>query len=564
MKRTLLLLAACLALSCDATTAPLAEKLTADELDAIAQLTELAVSNPESPPSPGHGLLHDQSGSVHVALFWNGRRVGESWSNAGPWEQGIFHAIASQGQEEVDRVELFLPTQSQKMTKSTLPAHKYEGGLVGLDLNGDRRAPSSLVMKGRTLTSLVDARLLNMEPGQKLDVSLIHGYQVLVDLPSHQATELYRCNELLEGKPDLGLLAHGLGDWLTAHVDQDGRLPYVYLPATDLSSVRSVVEVREWLATWALARLNPRSAAFQRNLAFQIKESVREEGQLAWVYEPNGKACLGPVALAGLALLESGQRRDLEDRFFRATQSLRKPDGSFLTFHEPAGRGDGQDYYPGETLLFWAARYERQPDPALLEALMASFRYYRELHLKGRRPAFIPWQTQAAARLYRRTRDPWLAEWIFEMNDWLLPMQQWDSGEPPDSKGQFYSPEHPEWGAPHASATAVYLEGLASALEVARLVGDTERAERYEETIRRGLHNLAQLQYRGSVSSYLAVRPERARGALKTAPFDVRVRIDNVAHALNACLTLQELGVIPREPSPHGNDDGLRTASPTP
>lgn len=36
-------------------------------------------------------------------------------------------------------------------------------------------------------------------------------------------------------------------------------------------------------------------------------------------------------------------------------------------------------------------------------------------------------------------------DWIFEMNDWLLPFQQWEQVKAEDCKGRFYDPDKP-WG----------------------------------------------------------------------------------------------------------------------
>jgi len=59
----------------------------------------------------------------------------------------------------------------------------------------------------------------------------------------------------------------------------------------------------------------------------------------------------------------------------------------------------------------------------------------------------------------------------FEMNDWLLQMQQWEGLAYEDMKGRFFNPNKP-FGPPHASSTAVYLEGLIDAYTLAKEVGD--------------------------------------------------------------------------------------------
>jgi hypothetical protein len=137
---------------------------------------------------------------------------------------------------------------------------------------------------------------------------------------------------------------------------------------------------------------------------------------------------------------------------------------------------------------------------------MRSFRYYRDWHLgENRNPAFVPWHTQAYFMVWQETRDPELRDFIFEMNDWLLSIQQGQEDVPyADLAGRFYAP-HGRYGPPHASSTGVYLEGLSDALRLTRAVGDSERTENYD-------------------------------AAIRTTVYDNRIRCDNVQHGLMGAL----------------------------
>ena len=70
-------------------------------------------------------------------------------------------------------------------------------------------------------------------------------------------------------------------------------------------------------------------------------------------------------------------------------------------------------------------QYEKKRDADLLARFMQSFRYYSQWHRENRNPAFVPWHTQAYYLMWRKTQDPDLSGFIFEMNDWLLGLQQW-------------------------------------------------------------------------------------------------------------------------------------------
>ena len=125
------------------------------------------------------------------------------------------------------------------------------------------------------------------------------------------------------------------------------------------------------------------------------------------------------------------------------------------------------------------------------------------------------------------------ADFVFEITDWLLPMQQWD-GLPTDLRGRFYNPKRPEFGPPHASSTGVYLEGLADAEALARATGDWSRASAYERAIRRGLRALRQLQFRDERDAFYVSERKRVMGALRIEVYDNEIRVDSAGHALTA------------------------------
>jgi heterodisulfide reductase subunit A-like polyferredoxin len=127
------------------------------------------------------------------------------------------------------------------------------------------------------------------------------------------------------------------------------------------------------------------------------------------------------------------------------------------------------------------------------------------------------------------------------MNDWLLPMQQWNDGLAPDLWGRFYDPLHPDYGPPHASSTGIYLEGLADALALAQDCGDGARAAAYRRAIWRGLRSLRQLQFVDDVDMFYVSKRRKVTGALRTEAYDNEVRIDNLAHALLALLKLARM-----------------------
>jgi hypothetical protein len=418
-------------------------------------------------------------------------------------------------------------------------------------------------------------------------IQVFEAKQVLIRLkPQIKATTMHRGNRVIPLENLSGAvladLTLGMGQWLMRQVQMDGRIVYKYFPSRgEESSANNLI--RQFMATLSLiryARFTSQEAhriLAKHNLDYNLKQFYRteetSEGETLGFVEYDGKVKLGAIALAALAILTYSEQADLPDAAFvlpeyqeifnglcRTIDHLWQPDGSFRTFYKPGDRNDNQNFYPGEALLFWATLYQHNQDAQLLSRCYTSFHYYQDWHDQHRNPAFIPWHTQAYTLLYQATGDQRFLEFIFAMNDWLLPMQQWDSARYPDVQGRFYHPEHPEYGPPHASSTGVYLEGLADAYQLAVQTGDTHRASQYQQVIWRGLRSIRQLQFRDDIDLFYISKPERVHGGIRTAVYDNVIRVDNVQHCLLAALKLLQL---PDFTQPHAGTANLHTPQPT-
>jgi hypothetical protein len=415
--------------------------------------------------------------------------------------------------------------------------------------------------------------------------------QVLIRLqPQITAITMHRGNrviplEKLSGQV-LADLTLGMGQWLMRQVQMDGRMVYKYFPSQGKESSANNL-IRQFMATLSLiryARFTNQEAHWvlaRHNLDYNLKQFYRTEetsaGETLGFVEYGGKVKLGAIALAALAILDYStpgnpqeealvlpEYRPIFDGLCRTIDHLWQPDGSFRTFYKPGDRNDNQNFYPGEALLFWATLYQHNQDAQLLERCYTSFNYYRDWHRQHRNPAFIPWHTQVYTLLYQATGDRQFLEFIFEMNDWLLPMQQWDGARYPDVQGRFYHPEHPEYGPPHASATGVYLEGLADAYQLAVQTGDSHRASQYRQVIWRGLRSIRQLQFRDEIDLFYISKPERVHGGIRTTVYDNVIRVDNVQHCLLAALKLLQLPEFAQTQGGTAIDHTLPPPPPTP
>lgn len=384
--------------------------------------------------------------------------------------------------------------------------------------------------------------------------------QFLVHLgPPAKAYCLHRGNRVVRPE-DIGLetiddMIESMGDWMVRNVDADGRMMYKYWPSLAEES-ESNNTIRQYMATVCLNRLanatgDPKArAAADRNLAYNLDQFYRPYEDYG-VIEFDGTAKLGAAALAALAILESPERARYSDQLQqlkRGILALWEDNGAFRTFHFPADRNDNQNFYPGEALLLWAHLHSETEDPVLLDRAKKSFAYYSDWHIANRNPAFVPWHSQAYAMFYQACGDSRLRDFVFEMNDWLLPFQQWESAPAPDLMGRFFDPDRRHFGPPHASATGVYLEGLADAYRLAEDQGDAGRAKAYATAIWRGLRSLRQLQFLDDVDMFYVDGRDKVHGGLRTETYNNEVRVDNVQHGLMALLKLRTMKAF-RDPA---------------
>ena len=119
-------------------------------------------------------------------------------------------------------------------------------------------------------------------------------------------------------------------------------------------------------------------------------------------------------------------------------------------------------------------------------------------------------------------------------------MQQWGDPLAADLWGRFYNPDRPDFGPPHASSTGVYMEGLADAWRLARMLREDSRAEAYAQSLRRGLRSVAQLQFREpDVDGFYVSQRSAVTGGMRTETYNNEIRVDNVQHCLMALLKLE-------------------------
>ncbi len=518
-------------------------------------------------------MLESPYVAVYVALRQKGRRLSEAWAEGDSGIEALHLALGQaraglDGKNRPDRVELVLSHDFEPVDfdERRRLLGNIQRGLWGLEITHpqglERHAPSTMIASNRsfeTLTGNAAERqgLSGAQAAESFVLRRFRAEQVLVSLsPKVSAERMFRGNRLVGHqevtRASVGALAERMADWMVRSVQDDGRMNYKYWPSRG-EEAGSNNMIRQWMASLALARIarqrgDPRLAKLAGlNLRYNLWLFYHEEDGLGGnglgLIEFDSKAKLGAIALAALAIAEHPERASFTDEqaaLGRSIDHLWQESGAFATFLKPAGRDDNQNFYPGEALLYWAHLYRETKDPALLERILRSFAYYRDWHLANRNPAFVPWHTMAYELVWQETGGDELKDWIFEMNDWLLALQQPVSEAYPDTAGRFYDPDNPGYGPPHASSTGVYLEGLIRAFALARETGDSARAEAYRRAIVKGLRSLMQLEFTDEIDMFYIKKRERVRGALRTTVYDNEIRVDNVQHGLMALMDILE------------------------
>jgi hypothetical protein len=189
-----------------------------------------------------------------------------------------------------------------------------------------------------------------------------------------------------------------------------------------------------------------------------------------------------------------------------------------------------QDYEPPQVLLALAHATAAGATAIDRAALDRALRACKHRFRGRRRWGQVSWLPLALAAWHRVTGDGSLAQDAFEIVDWALQHQQTKSGG-------FINAEHPD--GPDYS-TAVYLEGLAAALELAIAVNDTARIARYREAAFAAVRFLDVLTYQERDRSMLP-NAARAIGGLRFGLVAGDVRTDFVQHALVALTMLAPL-----------------------
>jgi hypothetical protein len=341
-------------------------------------------------------------------------------------------------------------------------------------------------------------------------------------------------------------------EWLQRANSYDGRFVYCHEPALR-SSLEPDGFMHQATAALALARASryfndDKGAALARQAVLTLlKIDTAPEDK-----NPTVRVCtlpagmvnhVGAVSVLVQAIHElPAPAADLLDDSEQLCNYLRRaqrPDGSLASSDTGPDDNETANLYSGEALYALVRSQQQRPAPWKLEAVHKALPYYQARWRAGKNLTMVPRHTAAYAEAYHLTKDTAYADFVFEMNDWLCTFQ-FNQLDPlhPLWIGGFMScvDGRPTQTPPHAG-NGVYVESLAEATRVARLVGDAKRYDRYKEALERGLQFLMTLQYSDASTQHFAewYRPALV-GGLHASHADGNLRLDCTQQAVRAAV----------------------------
>jgi orotate phosphoribosyltransferase len=319
-------------------------------------------------------------------------------------------------------------------------------------------------------------------------------------------------------------------DYLLRNQRDNGALYFSYYPFEN-TLYQGIDMARLAHGAWTLARAGKREAAASalNYIRGQAEDPASALARDAFVL----------LTLCEPRMLEMADRKNLAeklwatiDRHGRVTTWVPAPPSEDEEEEntEEVSPEDLQNYVPGQVLLALAAGARTGVTSTDERKIERAFRYYRHRFRYQRDFGQVSWMSLAAAGWWRLTQRRELAEFLFEITDWILTFQQTHSEQA--TPGAFLTGHQPDTPG---FTTAVYLEAVASALDVASALSDTARESRYDHAWQLGFAFLDRLIVQDRDSSVLP-NAEYAAGGVRENLYSGHVRIDFVQHSLAAIM----------------------------
>lgn len=404
--------------------------------------------------------------------------------------------------------------------KESVPiSHNYD-----LEYTLDRLCYKANLKKDCYLDDDIDLfryETLTFMGNRTLDIVDLYRYNILID--QNDVT-----NEMIYDSVNSGY------HWFLHNINMENNLlEYEYYPSENSYSTENN-HVRQLASLWALTELNNFLLNITSNdiiihsLDYYI-QFMNHSGNFTYL-TINNRSKLANNAFLLMALINTPEyenRSDYIEKLSNGILSLQQDNGSFHTYFF-SDKNTGIDYYPGEAMLSLMKMYNHTKDQRYLTSVEKAFYHYRDYWRDNKSTAFIPWHSQTYKLLFEVTKDSDVAEFIFEMNDWIIDNYQIKNSAYQDEIGGFprYYPTF---------STSVFIEGINDAHSIALMVNDTYHMQKYEKAIKLGVRFILQIQFTENNTFYLK-NPKRAIGGFKASLTCNNLRIDNTQHSVMALM----------------------------
>lgn len=325
--------------------------------------------------------------------------------------------------------------------------------------------------------------------------------------------------------------------WYENNIDpKTGLFDYAYYPVTDTTSkfnnhIRQLATIWVYAETSEFLKNNSYNKLTKTYLDTYLKNKQTRGNYSYLLINKESPIALNAFLILTLLHTDYPDKNNLLTGFANGIIKMQQTNGSFQTDfikHNPRAI----DYYPGEAMLALMQLYEKFKNPLYLKAVLKAFPYYRSYWKNNKNTAFIPWQTQAYTLAYTYTQKQEFADFIFEMNDWLIDNNQITHSPYPDEIGGFPK-DNP------SNDTALSLEGITDAYMLAKKIKDTNHEIKYKTSILSGIRYVLQTQATYD-NTYYARNKLRAVGGFYRSLNEYEQRIDMTQHAARAVMkTLQ-------------------------
>jgi hypothetical protein len=343
-------------------------------------------------------------------------------------------------------------------------------------------------------------------------------------------------------------------EWLHRANGPDGRFVHGVVPAlqTSLAGDHYLFQVGAAASLSRVARYSgdQRYAARATQAIVTLLADTIQDAQDPQVrYTAFPSASVNRLASAGLLVLAIHELPEPDRDLLAKAEQLcnyihkqQQADGSFrLDDSKDTGRADPQDatiVYPGEALQGLIRSQQRQPAAWKIDVVRNALVYYKACWRKNPNMGFVPAQTAAYAEAFLLTKEQPFADFVFEMNDWIVRLQYQGFDDPKQVywSGGFRSfTDGKAMDTMPQVASAAYAEGLAEGCRVARATGDLARHQAYTAAVERCLPFLTTLQYTEANTRHFAdwYRPTLL-GGFHASQQDGDLRVDYTQQAVSA------------------------------